>query len=210
MISLLVLTLGFFISSFSSCFRCRVRLFIWFSLLSWGKLILLWTSPFQFSSIQLLSHVQLFVTPWTTACQASLSITNSWGSHKPMSTESVMLSNYLILCCPLLFPPSIPPSIRVFSSESALYIRRPKNWSFSFNINASNEHPGMIFFRMDWLGLLTVQGTLKSLFQHHSSKAPIFQCSAFFIAQISYPYMTSGKTITLTRQTFVGKVISAF
>ena len=124
-----------------------------------------------------------------------------------MSTESVMPSNYLILCCPLLLLPSIFPSIRVFSNESALLIRWPKFWSFSFNIRPSNEHPGLISFRMDWLGLLAIQGTLKSLLQHHSSKASILQHSAFFTLQLSHPYMTTGKTIASTRWTFVGKVM---
>ena len=160
-----------------------------------------------FSSVQLLCHVQLFVTPWTKACETSLSITNSWSPPKPMSIESMMLSNHLILCCPFLLLPPIPPSIRVFSNESALCIRRPKYWSFSFNISPSSEHPGLIF-RMDWLDLLAVQGTLKSLLQHHSSKASILQCLAFFIVQFSHPYMTTGKTIALTRWTFVGKVMS--
>ena len=128
------------------------------------------------SSVQSLSRVQLFATPWTTARQASLSITNSWSLPKPMSIESVMPSNHLILCCPLLLLPSIFPTIRVFSNESALHIRWPKYWSFSFNISPSNEHPGLISFRMDWLDLLAVQGTLKSLLQHHSSKASILWC----------------------------------
>ena len=127
---------------------------------------------------------------------------------KPMSIESVMPSRHLILCHPLLFLPPIPPSIRVFSDESTLRIRWPKYWSFSFSISPSNEHPGLISFRMDWLGLLAVQGTLKSLLQHHNSKASIFWCSAFFTVQLSHPYMTTGKTIALTRQTFVGKVMS--
>ena len=147
-------------------------------------------------------------TPWTTACQASLSITSSQSPPKPMSIESVMLSNHLILSCPLFLLPSIFPSIRVFSSKSALCIRWPKYWSFSFNISPSNEHPGLISFRMDWLDLLVVQGTLKSLLQHHSSKASILLCSAFFIVQLSHPYMTIGKIIALTRRTFVGKVMS--
>ena len=159
-------------------------------------------------SVQSPSHVQLFVTPWTAARQASLSITNSWSSPKPMSIKSVMPSSHLILCHPLLLLPSIFPSIRVFSNESALCIRWPKCWSFSFNISPSSEHPGLISFRMDRLDLLAVQGTLRSLLQHHSSKASILQCSAFFTVQISHPYMTTGKTIALTRQTFVGKVIS--
>jgi len=161
-----------------------------------------------FSSVQSLSRVRLFATPWIAACQASLSITNSWSSPKPMSIESVMPSSHLILCHPLLLLPSIFLSNRVFSNESALRIRWPKYWSFSFNISPSNEHPGLISFRMDWLDLLAVQGTLKSLLQHHSSKASILQCSAFFIVQLSHPYMTTGKTIALTRWTFVGKVMS--
>ena len=162
----------------------------------------------QFSSVQLLSRVRLFATPWIPAHQASLSITISRSSPKPMSTESVMPSNHLILCRPLLFLPSIFPSTRVFSSESALHIRWPKYWSFSFNISPSNEHSGLISFRMDWLDLLAVQGTLKSLLQHHSSKASILRCSTFFTVQLSHPPMTTGKTIALTRWTFVGKVIS--
>ena len=139
-----------------------------------------------------------------------MSITNCWSLPKPMSVESVMPSNHLILCHPLLLLPSIFPSIRVFSNESALRIRWPKNLSFSFNISPSNEHPGLICFRMDWLDLLAVQGTLKSLLQHHSSKASILQHSAFFIVQLTHPYMTTGKTKALTRQTFVDKVVSAF
>ena len=162
----------------------------------------------QFSSVHSLSCVQLFATPWTTARQASLSITNSRSSLKLMSIVSVIPSNHLILCRPLLLLTSIFPSIRVFSNESALHIRWPKFWSFSFNISPSNEHPGLISFRMDWLDLLAVQGTLKSLLQHHSSKASTLGCSAFFIVQLSHPYMTTGKTIALTRQTFVGKVMS--
>ena len=162
----------------------------------------------QFSSVQLLCHVQLFVTLWTAACQASLFITNSWSPPKPMSIESVMPSNHLILCRPLLLLPSIFPSFRVFSNESALHIRWPKYWSFSFNISPSNEHPGLISFRMDWLDLLAVQGTLKSLLQHHSLKASILQRSACFIVQLLHPYMTTGKTIALTRRTFVDKVMS--
>ena len=161
-----------------------------------------------FSSVQSLSRVQLFVTPWTAVRQASLSITNSWSLPKLMSIESVMPSNHRILCRPLLLLPSIIPSIRVFSDESALHIRWPKYWSFSFNISPSNEHSGLISFRMDWLDLLAVQGTLKSLLQHHSSKASILWHSAFFIVQLSHPYMTTGKTIALTRQTFVDKVMS--
>ena len=145
-----------------------------------------------FSSVQLLSHVRLFATPWIAAHQASLSITNSRSPPKPMSIESGMPSSHLILCCPLLLPP-IPPSIRVFSNESTLHMRWPKYWSFSFSISASNEHPGLVSFRMDWLHLLAVQGTLKSLLQHHSSKASILLCSAFFTVQLSHPYMTTGK-----------------
>ena len=160
-----------------------------------------------FSSVQSLIRVQLFATPWTTARQASLPITNSRSLLKLMSIESVMPSNLLILCRPLLFLPSIFPSIRVFFYESALRIRWPKYWSFSFNITPSNEHPGLISFRMDWLELLAVQGTLKSLLQHHSSKASILQCSAFFIVQLSHPYMTTGKTIVLIRWAFVSKVM---
>ena len=138
--------------------------------------------------------------PWTAARQASLSITNSRSLLKPMSIDSVMPSNHLILCHPLLLLPSIFPSIRVFSNESVLHIRWPKYWSFSFNISPSNEYSGLISFRMDWVDLLAVQGTLKSLLQHHSSKASILRCSAFFIVRLSQPYMTTGKTIALTRQ----------
>ena len=229
---------------------------------------------FQFSSVQLLSHVQLFATPWTAARQASLSITSSWSLLKLMSIVSVKLSNHFILCHPLLLPPSICPSIssvqfshsvvsnslrphelqharlpcpslgkhhwsllksmsiksvmesshlilcrplllpsifpsiRVFSNESVLCIRRTKDWSFSFSISPSNEHSGLISFRMDWLDLCAVQRTLKSLLQHHSSKASILWHSAFFLVQLSHPYMTTGKTIALTRRTFVGKVMS--
>ena len=171
------------------------------------------TTTFTFSSVQSLSCVRLFVTPWTVARQASLSITNSRSPPKPMSNVSVMPSNHLILCHLLLLPPSIFPSIRVFSNESALRMRWPKHWSmrwpkywrFSFNISPSSEYPGLISFRMDWLDLLAVQGTLKSLFQHHSSKASILQCSAFFIVQHSHPYMTTGKTIALTGWTLLTK-----
>ena len=161
-----------------------------------------------FSSLQSLSCVQLFATPWTAARQASLSITSSWSPPKLMSIESVMPSNHLILCRPLFLLPSILPSIRVFFSESVLLIRWPKYWSFSFNISPSNEHPGLISFRMDWLDLLAVQGTLKSLLQHHSSKASILRRSAFCVVQLSHLYMTIGKTIALSRWTFVGKVMS--
>ena len=160
------------------------------------------------SLVQLLSHVRLFATPWIAACQASLSITNSWSLLKLMAIKSVMPSSHLILCRPLLLLHPIPPSIRVFSNESALRIRWPKYWSFSFSISPSNEHPGLISFRMDWMDLLAVQETLKSLLQHHSSKASIFRCSAFLTVQLSHPYMTTGKTIALTRWTFVGKVMS--
>ena len=164
----------------------------------------------QFSSVQLLSHVQLFATPWSEACQASLCITNSQSLPKPMSIKSVMPSNNLILCHPLLLPPSIFPSIRVFSNESVLPIRWPKYWCFSFSISPSNEYSGLISLRMDWLDLLAVQGTLKTLLQHHSSKASILQHSAFFIIQLSQPYMPTGKTIALTRWRSVGKVMSLF
>ena len=160
----------------------------------------------QFILVQSLSRVQLFVTPWTAARQASQSITNSQTLLKLMSIESVMPSNHLILCHSLL-PPSIFPRIRVFPSESVLPIRWPKYWSFSFNISLSNEHPGLISFRKDWLDLLPVQGTLKS-FQHHSSKASILRRSAVFTVQLWHPYLTIGKSIALTRLTFVGKVMS--
>ena len=162
----------------------------------------------QFSPVQLLSRVWIFATPWTAALQASLSITNCWSLFKLTSLESVMTSNHLILCHPLPLLPSIFPSIRVFSNKSVLSIRWPKGWSFSFNISPSNEHPGLISFRMDWLDLLAVEGTLKSLLQHHTSKASILWCSAFFIVKFSHPYMTTGKTIALIRWTFVGKVMS--
>ena len=156
----------------------------------------------QFSSVQSVSHVQLFATSWTAARQASLSIINSQSLLKLMFTELVMPSNHLILLHPLLYPPSIFPSIRVFSNESVLRIRWPKYWNFSFNINPSYEYSGLISFRMDWLDLLAVQGTLKSLLQHHSSKASILWCSAFVIVQLSHVwiYMTTGKTIALTRR----------
>ena len=160
------------------------------------------------TSVQLLGHVQLFVTPWTAACQTSLSITNSQSLLKLMSIESMMPSNHLIVCHPLLLLPSIFPSIRIFSNESVLCIRWPKYWSFSFSISPSNEHSGLISFRMDWLDLLEVQEILKSLLQHRSSKASILQHSVFFMVQLSHPYMITGKTITLIRQTFVSKVMS--
>ena len=161
------------------------------------KLLHGWDVTAQFSSVQLLSCVWLFVTPWTVACQASLSIINSQSLLRLMSIELVMPSNHLILCCPLLLLPSVFPIIRVFSSESVLHIRWPKYWSFSFSISASNEYSGLMFFRIDWLDILAVQVTLKSLLQHHSSKASILQCSAFFMVQLSHPYMTTGKTIAL-------------
>ena len=161
----------------------------------------------QFSSVQSLSCVWLFVTPWIAACQASLYITNSRSWLKVMCIESVIPSSHLILCPPLLLLPPIPPSIRVFSNELTLHMRWPKYWSFSFSISTSNEHPGLISFRMDWLDLLAVQGTLKSLLQHHSTKASVFRCSAFFTVQLSHPYMTTGKTIALTRWAFVDKVM---
>ena len=176
----------------------RVKLQIWETLV-WGSS--------SVSLVQLLSRVRLFATPWTAARQASLSIANSWSLLKLMSIESLIPVNHLILCCPLLLP-SIFPSIRVFSNESVLPIRWPKYWSFSFSISPSNEYSGLTSFRMNWLALLAVQGTLKSLLQHHSSKASILKCSAFFIVQFSHPYMTTGKTIALTRWTFLGKVMS--
>ena len=163
-------------------------------------------SSVQFSSVT--RHVRLFVTPRTAARHASLSITNSQSLLKLMSIEVVMPSSHLILCHPLLLPPSIFPSIIVFSNESALHIRWPKYWSFSFNISPSNEYSGLISFRMDWLDLLAAQGTLKSLSQHHGSKASILWCSAFFIVQLSHAYMTTGKTIAFTKWIFVGKVMS--
>ena len=152
-----------------------------------------------------MTHVRLFATPWTEARQASLSITNSWSSLRLTSIESVMPSSHLILCCPFLLLPSIFPSIRVFSSDSVLHIRWPR-----YCISPSNEYSGLISFRMDWFDLLAVQGTLKSLLQHHASKASILQHSALFIVQLSHPYMTTGKNIVLTRRTFVGKVMSLF
>ena len=159
----------------------------------------------QFCSDQPLRHVRLFATPWTTTCQAFLSITNSRSLLNLLSIESMMPSNYVILCHPLLLLPSIFPSIRVFFSESVFHIRWPKYWSFSFNISPSNEHPGLISPRMDWLDLLAVQGTLESLLQHHSSKASNLRRSAFFIVQLSHPYMPTGKTIALNRQSLSAK-----
>ena len=161
-----------------------------------------------FSLVQLLSHVRLFTTPWTTAYQASLSITNSCSLLKLISIESVMLSNHFILCHSHLLLPSIFSSIRVFSNESVLCIRWPKYQSFNFCISPTNEHPGLISFRMGWLDLLAVQGTFKNLLQHHSSKASILLCSAFFIVQHLHPFKTTGKTIALMRQTFAGQVMS--
>ena len=169
------------------------------------RLFTIWAT--QFSSVQLLSRVGLG-DPMNCSVQASLSITNSWSPSKPMSIESVMPSSHLILCCPLLLPPSTFPSVRVFSNESALCIRWPKYWSFSLSISPSNEHPGLISFRMDWLDLFAVQGTLKSLLQHYSSKASILLHSAFFTVQLSHPYMTTGETIALTRRTIADKVMS--
>ena len=162
----------------------------------------------QFSSVQSLSHVWLFATPWIAARHASLSITNSQSLIKFMPIESVMPSSHLILCRPLLHLSSILPSIRVFSNASTLHMRWPKYWSFSFTISLSNEHPGLISFRMGWLDLLAVQGTFKSLLQHHSSKASILRHSAFFTVQLSHPYTTTEKTIALIRWTFVDKVMS--
>ena len=162
----------------------------------------------SFSSIQPLSCVWFFEAPWTAVHQASLSITNSRSLLKFMSIESVMPSNHLIHCRPFLFPPSNFPSNRVFSNESVLHIRWPKYWNFSFSISPSNKYSGLISFRMDWLDLLAVQGTLKNPLQHHSLKASILQCSVFFIVQLSHPYLTTGKTIALTRQAFVGRVMS--
>ena len=159
----------------------------------------------QFSSVQSLSCVQPFATPWIAARQASLFITSSKSSPKLTSIESVMPSSHLILCRPLLLLPPIPPSIRVFSNESTLRMRWPKYWSFSFSVSPSSEHPELISFRMDWLDLLAVQGTVKSLLQHHTSKASILQRSAFFTVQLSHPYMTTGKIITLTRWTLLAK-----
>ena len=158
-----------------------------------------YTAPLLHSVQFSCSIVSDSATPWTAACQASLSITNSWSLLKPMFIESVMPPNHLVLCRPFLLSPSIFSSIRVFSNESALCIRWPKYSSFSFNISPSNEHPGLISFRMDWLDLLAVQGTLKSLLQHHSSKASILWCSPFLRVQLSHPYMTTGKTTALTR-----------
>ena len=170
----------------------------------WKGLYPSFISSFQFSSVT--QSCPTLAMPWTAAYQASLSIASSQSLLKPMSIESVMPSNHLILCHPLLLLPSIFPSIRIFFNESVLHIRWPEYWSFSFTISPSNEHSGLISFRMDWLDLLAVQGTLKSLLQHHSSKASILRHSVFFIVQFSHPYMTTGKTKALTRRTFVSKV----
>ena len=188
---------------------------VWYSDVNFFSMCKNWLSSLslkevEFSSVQLLSGVRLFVTPWTAAHEASLSITNSWSLPKLMSIVSVMPSNHLILCRPLHLLPSIFSSIRVFSNESALRIRWPKCRSFSFSVSPSNEHSGLMSFRMDWLDLLAVQGTRKSLLQHHSSKASILLCSAFFIVQLSHTYMTIGKTIALTRQTFVDSSPTAY
>ena len=200
--ALWLLCLCFFLAPGLSCVNWAARSAVWST---WGPdsspQTFLWPSfvlflkafPFLVFSVQSLSRVRLFVTPWITACQASLSITNSQSSLKLMSSNSVMPSSHRILCHPLLLLPSIFPSIRVFSNESALCIGWPKDRSFSFNISPSNEHPGLISFRMDWLDHLAVQGTRKSLLQHHSKKASILQCSAFFIVQLSHPYMTTEK-----------------
>ena len=160
------------------------------------------------SSVQLISHLWLFPTPWTAVCQASLFITNSWSLLKQMSIKLVMPSNHLILCYPLLLLPVIFPSIRGFSSELALCIRWSNYWSFSLSISPSNGYSGLMTFRIDWLDLFAVQGTLKSLLQYHSSKSSVLQCSAFFMVQLSHPYMTTGKTIALTQWIFVSKVMS--
>ena len=173
-------------------------------------LIMVHALSYPYCSVQLSRSavLRLFMTPWTIAHQAFLSITNSRSLFKLISMESVMPSNHLTFSCPFLLLPSIFPHIRVFSNESALHIRWPKYWSFSFNISPSNEHSGLISFRMDWLDLLAVQGALKSPLQYQSSKTSIYWHSAFFIVQLSHPYMTTGKTIALTRQTFAGKIIS--
>ena len=170
--------------------------------------IIIKASYYQFSSFQSLSRVWLFATPWIAARQASLFIRNSRSPPKPMSIESVMPTSHLILCHPVCLLPPNPSSIRVFSNESTLHVRWPKYWSFRFSISPSNEHSGLISFRMDWLDLLEVQGTFKSLLQYHSSKVSILRHSAFFTIQFSHPYMTTGKTIALTRWTFFGKVMS--
>ena len=183
---------------------CYSKILLWRLVLT-DKLI----SEFKaISSVHSLSRVWHFATAWTVAQQASLSINNSWSLLKLMSIESVMPSNHLILCCPLLLLPSIFPSIRVFPNESVIHISWPKYWSFSFSISSSKEYSGLISFRIDWFDLLAVQGTLKSLLQHHSLKASILWCWAFFMVLLSHPYMTTGKTIALTIRTFVSKVMS--
>ena len=159
-------------------------------------------------SVQSLSRVRLFATPWIAACQAPLSITNFWSLLKLTYIESVMPSSHLILCHPLLLLPSIFPNIRVFSNESALCISWPKYWNFSFSISPSNEYSGLTFFRIDWFDLLEVQGTLKNLLQHHGSKASVLQRSVFLVVQLSHPYMTTGKSIALTKWTSAGNVMS--
>ena len=175
----------------------RVMVGVWIAVFAYWKVRP--PTQVQFSSVQSLNHVQLFATPWTTTRQYYLSITNSRSLLKLLSNESAMPSNHLILCCPLLLPPSIFPSRGVFSRESVLRIRWPKYWSFNFIINPSNEYSGLISFRIHWFGLFAVQGTLKSLLQHHSSKASVLQCSAFCIVQLLHPCMTIGKTVAFTR-----------
>ena len=170
-----------------------------------------WFVKIDFLEVSVLSSclvVSDSATPWTAAHEASLPITNSQSLLKLTSMESVMPSSHLSLCCPLLLLPSIIPSIRIFSNESVLHIRWPKYWNVSFNVSPSNKYSVLISFRIDWLDLLAVQGTIKSLLQHHSSKASVLQCSAFFMIQLSHPYMTTGKTVALTRRSFVGKVTS--
>ena len=184
------------------------HVFWWTEYFNFYYILLIDSYSVQFSSVQSLSRVQLFVTPWIAARQASLSITKSRSSLKPTPINSVTPSSHLILCRPLFLLPPIPPSIRVFSNESTLRMRWSKYWSFSFSISRSKEHPRLISFRMDWLDLLAVHGTLKSLLQHHSSKASILWCSAFFMIQLSHLFMTTGKTIALIRWNTVGKVIS--
>ena len=188
---------------------CRFDVWSTWNFSQWHSKLYKLPNNFQLvSSVQSLSRVQLFATPRTAARQASFSITNSRSLLKLMSIESVMLSNYLILCHPLLLLPSIFPSIKYFSNESVLCSRWPKYWSFSFKISPTNEHPGLVSFRMDWLNLLEVQGTLKSLLQHHSSKTSLLWHSDFFMVQLAHPYMTTRNTTALTRRTFVGKVMS--
>ena len=199
----------FYVLGFTTPWNYRsIKRLIHFHFLNTDSLTMSLIIIIQLSLVQSLSSVQLFATPWIAARQASLSITNSWSSRRLKAIESVMPSRHLILRHPFLLVPPISPSIRVFSSESALHMRWPKYWSFSFSISPSNEHPGLISFRMDWLDLPAVQGTLKSLLQHHSSKASILRRSAFFTVHLSHPYLTTGKAIALTRGTFVGKVIS--